>query len=246
MKLLIEIAYDGSAYHGYQVQSNAKTVQGTLGAALEEFYNCPLMLTGCSRTDAGVHARSFFLTVEGELYDKMPPEKLPLAISRYLPEDIALLSAREVPESFHARYDVKYKEYEYLVYNSAVMSPFYRKRAWHCPVPLDAELMNGAAAAFVGRHDFAAFMAQGSPVSSTVRKIEYFSVSRQGELVKINVAADGFLYNMVRILSGTLVNISQGRIAPEDIPEIINSKDRARAGVTLPPDGLYLNKVVYR
>ena len=246
MKLLLEIAYLGSAYHGYQTQANAVTVQGTLQKSLEEFYGVPLTLTGCSRTDAGVHARSYFLTVEGELYENMPPDKLPLALGKFLPEDISVLGARRVEDSFHARYDVEYKEYEYLIWNAPVMSPFYVKRAWHCPVPLDTALMNSSAKLFIGKKDFASFMAQGSPVSSTVRTIKDFSVEREGELVKIRVSADGFLYNMVRILSGTLVNISQGRISPSQVEQIIASRDRRMAGMTLPPDGLYLNKVVYK
>ena len=246
MKLLFEIAYLGCAYHGYQVQANAPTVQGTLQKALEEFYGVSLMLTGCSRTDAGVHARSFFLTVEGDLYENMPYDKIPLALAGFLPEDIRVLSVRAVPDGFHPRYDVDYKEYEYLIWNERVSSPFYSGRAWHCPLPLDVDIMNECASHFVGRKDFAAFMAQGSPVSSTVREIKYFYVEKEGSLVKIKVAADGFLYNMVRILSGTLVNVSQRRIALSEIDDIIASLDRKRAGMTLPPDGLYLNKVVYK
>lgn len=246
MKLLVEIAYLGTNYHGYQVQANAVTVQGTLQRALEEFYGTPLMLTGCSRTDAGVHARSFFLTVEGELFENMPAERLPLAMSRYLPSDIAILSAVRVDDGFHARYDVEYKEYEYLIQNTPVMDPFLAGRAWHHPVPLDERLMNECASHFVGKRDFAGFMAQGSPVASTVRTIKYFDVRREGDQVIIRVAADGFLYNMVRILSGTLVNISEGKLNADEVDDIIASCDRKRAGMTLPPDGLYLNKVVYK
>lgn len=245
MKLLLDISYVGTNYHGYQVQENAKTVQGTLQKALEEFYGCPLMLTGCSRTDAGVHARRFCLTVEGELYENMPPEKLPLAMASRLPGDISINGAIRVPDDFHARYAVKYKEYEYYIWNAPVMSPFMNGRAWHQPVRLDESLMDRAARSFIGTFDFSAFMAQGSPVNSTVRSIKYFDVRREGDLVIIRVAADGFLYNMVRILSGTLADISAGKIDARDIPDIIASKDRTRAGPTLPACGLYLNKVVY-
>jgi len=244
MKLLLEISYVGTAYHGYQVQPGLMTVQGRLQEALEDFYGAPLMLTGCSRTDAGVHARQFFLTVEGDMYEGMPPEKLPAAIASRLPYDISVNSARVVDDNFHARYDVKYKEYEYLIWNAPIMDPFLYGRAFHRPRPLDAQVMNRAAGEFVGKHDFAAFMAQGGSAKSSVREIKYFTCEREGDLIRIRVAADGFLYNMVRILSGTLVNISEGKIT-EPVADITASLDRARAGETLPPDGLYLNKVVY-
>lgn len=245
MKLLLDISYVGSAYHGFQVQPGLATVQGTLQKALEGFYGAPLMLTGCSRTDAGVHARHFYLTVEGELFENMPPEKLPLAMVPRLPGDITINSAKAADDSFHARYDVKYKEYEYYILNAPIMDPFMRGRAWHCPVPLDVGRMNEGAEHFVGRHDFAAVMAQGSAVSSTEREIKYFDCRREGDLVILRVAADGFLYNMVRIMSGTLVAVGQGKIDPGCVSGIIGSRDRTLAGETLPPDGLYLNKVVY-
>ena len=245
IKILLDISYLGSAYHGYQVQDNAVTVQGTLQKALEDFYGVPLMLTGCSRTDAGVHARHFCLTVEGELYENMPPERLPFAMASRLPEDISINSAKAADANFHARYDVKYKEYEYLIWNAPVMSPFMQGRAWHHPLPLDLDLMNEAADILVGKHDFKAFMAEGSPVNSTVRDIKYFDCRREGDTVMIRVAADGFLYNMVRILSGTLVDISDRKIDIKALPDIIRNKDRTCAGQTLPACGLYLNKVVY-
>ncbi len=246
MKLLLEIAYLGTNYHGYQVQNNAVSVEGTLQRVLEDFYKCPLSLVGCSRTDAGVHAKSFFLTVEGDLYKNMPPEKLPLALAPFLPYDISVKSARLVPDDFHARYDVLYKEYEYLIWNAPIMSPFYQNRAWHCPVCLDVDLMSLAAPAFLGKHDFSSFMANGSSVKSTEREIKYLDIRKEGSLVIIRIAADGFLYNMVRIIVGTLVNVSEGKIDPLEIPNIILKKDRKAAGATLPADGLYLSRVVYK
>lgn len=245
MKLLLRIAYVGTHFHGFQVQPKLRTVQGTLQKVLEDFFGEKLMLTGASRTDAGVHARDFALTVEGRLFPGMPPEKLPLAIAPYLPPDLSVLSAVAVPDSFHPRYDVLYKEYQYLIHNFAVRDPFLADRAYFYPIKLDAELMDRAAKLLVGTHDFSAYMAQGSSVSTTVRTIKYFDVIREGDMVKITVAADGFLYNMVRILAGTLVAVSDGRIAIENIPEITASGDRRRTGTTLPPEGLYLNKVVY-
>lgn len=246
MKILLEIAYMGSRYHGYQTQNNeALTVQRVLQTALEGFYGEKLLLTGCSRTDAGVHAKQFFCTVEGTFPNSLPPEKIPFALRPYLPEDIAILSARTVCEDFHPRYLPHHKEYEYYIYNAPTMHPFYAGRAMHCPVRLNIAAMERAAADLVGKHDFAAFMAQGSPVNSTVREIFYCDVRCEGNLVILRVAADGFLYNMVRIIAGTLTDIGKGKIAPDRIPHILSAKDRRLAGPTLPPQGLYLNRVVY-
>jgi tRNA pseudouridine38-40 synthase len=249
MKILLEIAYMGSRYHGYQTQNNeALTIQRVLQGALETFYNQPLKITGCSRTDAGVHAKQFFCTMEaaeGELRSTLPAEKIPLALRQYLPDDIAILSARAVDEEFHPRYLPHHKEYEYCIYNAPILHPFHADRAWHCPVALNVEAMDRAARHLVGRHDFAALMAQGSTVTSTVREIFYCDVRKEGDLIIVRVAADGFLYNMVRIIAGTLAEVGKGKIAPHEIPEILTSLDRRKAGPTLPPQGLYLNRVVY-
>lgn len=247
MKILFEISYLGTAYHGYQVQngSNLPTVQKAMQDAVEALLGRRFCLSGCSRTDAGVHARQFFCTADDIDEKTIPEDKIPLAIARFLPEDISVCSARYVSDDFHVRYDVDHKEYEYVVLNTRLADPFYAKRAWHCPRALDIDKMNSAAKYFVGRHDFASFMAQGSAVKDTVRTIKYFDVRREGDLVIMRVAADGFLYNMVRILCGTLVAVSDGKIDENEIEDIINSCDRTRAGMTLVPDGLYLSKVVY-
>lgn len=247
MKILFELSYLGTNYHGYQVQSGSslKTVQGTFQDAVENLLGRRFCLSGCSRTDAGVHARQFFCTADDIEAVTIPEDKIPLAIARFLPSDISVRSAKYVPDDFHVRYDVDYKEYEYVVLNSRLTDPFYASRAWHCPKKLDVEKMNLAARHFVGRHDFEAFMAQGSQVKDTVRTIKYFDVRREGDLVILRVAADGFLYNMVRILCGTLVSVSNGQISENEIDDIILSRDRTRAGTTLPPDGLYLSRVVY-
>lgn len=245
MKLLLRIAYVGTHFHGFQTQPKLRTVQGTLQKILEDFFDQKLMITGASRTDAGVHARDFALTVEGELFDNLPPDKLPLALAPLLPPDLSVLSAKRVPDDFHPRYAVDYKEYEYLIHNAPVRSPFYADRAYFYPIPLDVDRMNLAAKKLIGQHDFSAFMAKGSTVVDTVRTIKYFYAERQGDLIRIVVAADGFLYNMVRILAGTLVAVSDGRIDPDDLPVIVQSGDRRRTGATLPPQGLYLCRVVY-
>ncbi len=245
MKILLEISYVGTAYCGFQVQENAPTIQKRLQDALEMFFAQPLLVSGCSRTDSGVHARQFFCTVEGDIPQSIPVEKLPLAVVRFMPKDIVILSAREVDSSFHVRYDVEYKEYEYLILNTETANPFLSGRVYHYRHPIDEVLLDSAAKAFVGRHDFASFMSQGSKIVDTVRTIKYFNVTRDSALVKMTVAADGFLYNMVRILCGTLLAVNEGKISPSDIPDIIEQKDRSRAGATLPPEGLYLSKVVY-
>lgn len=247
MKILFEVSYLGTAYHGYQVQNKSQlpTVQKALQDAVEELFGTRFCLSGCSRTDAGVHAKQFFCTADGLEREMIPEDKIPLAIASFLPSDISVRSARYVSDSFHVRYDVDYKEYTYTVLNTRLPDPFYKDRAYHHPKPLDVDKMNRAAKHFVGRHDFAAFMAQGSAVKETVREIKYFDVHRDGDLVIMRVAADGFLYNMVRILCGTLVSVSDGKIDEKEIPDIILSKDRKRSGTTLVPEGLCLTRVVY-
>ena len=175
-------------------------------------------------------------------------KKIPRAISAHLPEDIAVFDAEWVSDEFHARYDVKYKEYVYKICNSSVRDPFMEGRAWHYPRVLDdcdVVNMNAAAERYVGTHDFAAFMAQGSNVSTTERTVVAASVERIGSEIIFRVSADGFLYNMVRIMTGTLIAVGEGKITPADIDRIIQSKDRSLAGMTAPAHGLYLNKVVY-
>ncbi len=252
MKIFIKLKYLGKAYSGYQVQKNAPTVQGELCRAAEKLFGFPCDITGCSRTDSGVHANMFCATIvkhgESGIETTLPMEKLPRAINAFLPEDIAVYEAEWVSEDFHARHDVKYKEYVYKIRCSYERDPFLSDRCWHYPRIIDdagLEQMKKAAKHFEGTHDFSAYMAQGSPVESTVRTIFYTDVIRDGENIIFKVAGDGFLYNMVRILTGTLVAVGTGKILAEDIPAITESGDRTRAGMTAPPEGLYLNYVKY-
>ncbi|MBQ4116660.1 MAG: tRNA pseudouridine(38-40) synthase TruA [Clostridia bacterium] len=246
MKIKLILNYDGSNYCGWQVQKNAPSIQYTLQDAVENVFGKRYSVTGCSRTDSGVHARCFCCTVDtAKDIINIPVCKIPLALNRYLPDDIAVLSAEFVDDDFHPRYDVKYKEYRYLIWNSPVRNVFLNNKAFIYPIPLNEEVMDVAAKKFVGKYDFSAFMSAGSSVEDTVREIKYFEVKRDGDKVIVTVAADGFLYNMVRILTGTLIEVSTGKIDVEDIPKIIESKDRKNAGFTVPPQGLYLNKVVY-
>lgn len=244
MKLLLEISFLGTAYCGFQVQNNGKSVQKTVQDAAEMLFG-PVLLTGCSRTDSGVHARSFFCTVEGDGCSRIPPDRVPIALNTFLPPDIAAKSARIVDDSFHPRYSAKGKEYRYLILNSHIRDPFLEGRVYRYAGELDADYMDELAADFIGRHDFAAFMAAGSSITDTVRTVSMCRVDRDGELITFSVAADGFLYNMVRIMVGTLIDISQGRLEEKSIKGIIASRDRRRAGFTAPPEGLYLWEVFY-
>ena len=252
MKILLKISYIGTDYCGYQVQPNGISIQQRLNEAALRLFGFECDIVGCSRTDSGVHANEFCATVArkgtNELITGIAVEKLPLAFSAHLPQDICVFDAAWVESDFHARYDVKEKEYIYRFYNRSVRSPFEEGRACHVPKPLneaDLERMNHAAKLLEGTHDFAAYMAQGSKVESTVRTIYRAEVFREGDVVCFRVSANGFLYNMVRILAGTLLAVGQEKLEPTDIKRITEQKDRALAGSTMPACGLYLNRVVY-
>lgn len=246
MKTLLEISYVGTNFNGFQVQPNGRTVQETLQDALERLYGMRPAVKGCSRTDSGVHALQFFATFESD--GRIPCGRLPAALNSVLPPDISVRSAVEVPEDFHVRHDVLWKEYEYLILNDSIRDPFLVGRAWQIKRPLgenELERMRAAAEAFPGKHDFGAFMAAGSDIADTVRDMKWLKIIEDGKLIRIRAAADGFLYNMVRIIVGTLVDAGYGRISPEDMPDIISSRNRSRAGFTAPPDGLYLRHVEF-
>lgn len=249
MKYLCQVKYVGTDFAGFQFQPGKRTVQGELTKAACRLLGEGCRVTGCSRTDSGVHAEGFMLTLErpdGIL--PIPPERLPLAMGEYLDKDVALVFAQPVEASFHPRYDAKGKEYRYLIRNEPVDDPFWYHRAWQLRRPFlpDATQRMAKAAAFiVGEHDFAAFMAAGSSVTDTVREVFSCRVEREGALYSLHIAANGFLYNMVRIIAGTLAEVGFGTIAPECVADIIASRRRDRAGRTAPPDGLYLEHVFY-
>lgn len=252
MKILLNISYVGTAYCGYQVQKNAVSIQQRLNEAAKALFGFDCDIVGCSRTDRGVHANMFCATVSEKgkegIESTIPENALPKAFNSYLPGDIAVASAKYVDDSFHARYDVKYKEYVYKIYNAPVSDPFLFGRVWHYPRYItDDKLsqMRKAAEHFVGKYDFSSFMASGSKIIDAVREVVSAKVERRGDVVEFTVSADGFLYNMVRIMMGTLVAVAEGKLSPEDIPSIIAAKDRSRAGVTAPAEGLYLNRVEY-
>lgn len=240
---LFKIKYDGSSFHGWQIQPGAETVQQCLKDAFEHIFSQKVCVNGCSRTDSGVHANEFCFNVK--LETDMPAEKIPAAINSMLPESASVFFCREVLPDFHARFDCKGKEYIYRVLNTQYPDPFLRRRAYHHKYPLDEKMLDKEAKAFIGTHDFASFCASGSSVRSTARTVYAFDVTREGNEVIFKVRGDGFLYNMVRIMTGTLLDINRGKIKKGSIPEIIESRDRSLAGVTAPAEGLYLNRVFY-
>lgn len=252
MKLWLLVSFLGTNYVGWQKQKNGVAVQEKLGEAAASLFCRECDITGCSRTDSGVHANEFSATVTEKgsniLNSTIEPDKIPRALNRYLPDDIAVKSAEWRGGDFHPRYSAKYKEYIYRIYNSPVRSPFESGRSLYYPRLLDDKKlseMNRAAAHFVGSHDFFSFMASGSDITHTERNVINSDIFKIGDIVIFRVSADGFLYNMVRIMAGTILEVAEGKISPDDIPRIISSRNRRLAGRTLPPHGLYLNKVVY-
>lgn len=244
---LLFIAYKGTAYHGFQVQKNSVTVCSVFQDALQAVLGQRVDVKGCSRTDAGVHALEFGISFAAET--RLAPQRLVLALNAHLPVDVRVLRGRCVPEGFHARYAAHAKTYCYRIRNSAIDSPFDADYCHKIAQPrLDVSAMNRAAALLVGRHDFTALCSAGSKMlesGDTVRTITDCHVQRSGDCVTISVTADGYLYNMVRILAGTLAQVGAGKMQPEQIPAILQSRDRANAGPTLPAKGLFLTKVDY-
>ncbi len=241
--LLVTISYDGSAYHGWQVQKNAVTVQQVFQRAVEKLLCVKTDIKGCSRTDSGVHANMY--CVSFKTASEIPCKNIVLGLNTYLPKDIAVLDCAEKEQDFHARYSVKSKEYIYRIYNERIRNPFLADYAYHYWYPIDAEFLNDEAQAFVGTHDFSGFCSARSGVEDTVRTVYSFSVERRGAEVLFRVEADGFLYNMVRIMVGTLLFVNEQKIKPGALEAVINSGNRSLAGKTAPAQGLYLNKVNY-
>ncbi len=241
--LLLRLMYNGTAYHGWQVQPNGITVQEALQDAVEKIFGVRENVTGCSRTDSGVHANDFCCNIRTE--NQIECYRLVAALNAVLPDDISVKSAEEVPFDFHARYNCVSKQYVYKIWNTNYKNPFLENRAWHYKNKLDEAFLNEQAQDFVGTYDFKAFCSSGSSVEDTVRTVKSFKVERNGDEVLFFVEADGFLYNMVRIMVGSLIEISENKIEKDKLLDIIKSGDRNLAGRTAPPQGLYLNKVNY-
>ena len=229
--------------HGWQAQTSEATVQQTLERAVEKTVQHPVHITGCGRTDAGVHAMRYCANFRTD--SAIPTDRIPLALNSRLPADIAVSAAVEAPEDFNAIGSCLQKEYIYKIHNSRIRDPFLDLRACFWPAPLDADVMNAAAAAFVGRHDFAAVRSVGTPTKTTVRTVHWCRAERDGDMITVWVCADGFLYNMARAIVGTLVYASDGKLSPADIPLLLEKGDRRLTGPTMPPQGLYMHRVWY-
>ena len=241
--ILVTLRFDGRTFCGWQVQKNAPTVMQAFQDALEAVLKHRPDVKGCSRTDSGVSAAMYCVSFLTD--SRIPCERLVPALNVKLPPTIAATACREVPQDFHARYSCKGKRYCYRILNCTVRDPFYEGLALHVPYRLDADFLNTQAQQFVGTFDFAAFQNSGSSVVDTVRTIFECSVVRRGDLIEFSVVGDGFLYNMVRIMTGTLLDITQGNLAANSIPDIITSKVRSRSGMTAPARGLMLMEVLY-
>ena len=243
MNYHLTIMFNGAGYHGWQRQENAVSVQQTLEEAVFRLFGERCGVTGCSRTDAGVHAQDFHANFKTE--KPMPFGTVVSGLNFYLPDDISVIRCEAAAPEFNARFSCRSKEYHYVFYDSPYCNPFYLNRAVHSKHKLDEKLMDREAKSFTGAHDFSAFCAAGAAVRSNIRTVKKAGVYRENDQVVFYVEADGFLYNMVRIMAGTLLYIDEGKIAPGSIPGILEAQDRVLAGKTMPPQGLYLYRVHY-
>lgn len=243
MNIKLTIAYDGTAYHGWQIQKNAITVQETVTNAIEKITGERVTLTGCGRTDTGVHAENYVCNFHTNA--TIPAEKYPYALNANLPDDIVCFAAEEVPDDFHANKSATGKRYVYKILNREFPDAVMHRYAWHYKYPLDIDKMREAAKAFIGEHDFIGFASSGYSVKTTVREIYSLAVTKDGDIITIDICGNGFLYNMVRIIAGTLVFCGSGKIDHEEMADIIASKNRERAGITAPAEGLCLKEVYY-
>lgn len=242
-RILLTVSYDGTGYCGWQFQENGPSIQDEIEKALGKAVGRFTRVTGASRTDAGVHAlgqRAHFDTESA-----IPADKYPFVLNRFLPEDIRVTEGIMVPPDFHARFDAVGKWYTYRIHNAPHPSALYRHLTAHVPIPLDAEKMDQSARLLLGTHDFAAFAAAGGQAKTTVRTIDAVSVSREGKEITLKIHGNGFLYNMVRIIAGTLIYVGQGKLEIDCISRAIHSKNRLDLGVTAPACGLELTRVEY-
>ncbi len=243
LNYLLVLAYDGTVFHGFQFQKNALTVQELLEKSLTKIYRKKIKVESAGRTDSGVHARGQVVNFFAP--PLLTPLQLPRALNRILPEDLVITRAKIVPAGFHARRDACAKAYSYTIDNNPTADPFRRLYAWHRRAPLDLEAMRAGAHLLVGKHDFRAYQSAGSTVKTTVRTLYSLKVEREKNFIIFNFIGDGFLYKMVRSMTGTLVEVGRQRRKPQEIQGILKSKERCRAGMTAPAKGLCLEKVFY-
>lgn len=243
IKVIIE--YDGTHYHGFQRQTDdLPTIQQVVENTLSVLLKHPVTVIGAGRTDAGVHARGQVINFSTDC--RIPTDRIVLAMNSLLPGDIAAIKAEEVAPSFHAQFSAKSKVYRYHIYNSRIPSAFERLYSYHVPQMLDVEKMTQAAAFIVGEHDFTAFRAAGSTARTPVRNVMRLDIEHQPPHIYLTIEANGFLYNMVRIITGTLLYVGKGKLSPEDVRRMVQSGTREEAGPTVPPQGLCLMEVKYR
>ena len=240
-RIMLTVAYDGTYYHGWQFQNNAKTIEGELNKALSRLLKTEIEVIGASRTDAGVHAMCNVAVFDTEA--EIPPEKYAYALNQMLPLEIRIRKSQEVPADFHPRRTDTVKTYEYRIDCEEFADPLKSRYAYFTYVPLNEELMREAAAYLVGTHDFKSFCSINTTATTTVRTIFDIQVIREGVDIIIRITGNGFLYNMVRIIAGTLMDVGRGKYPPQMLERILEKKDRCAAGPTAPPNGLILKEL---
>ena len=238
------VAYDGTDYCGWQIQPNGITVEEVLNRALSRLTGEEIRVIGASRTDAGVHARGNIAVLDTA--STIPAERFAYAVNPLLPEDIVVVKSEEVPQDWHPRYQNSVKTYEYRILNREMPDPLKRKYTWHVSFPLDIDKMREAAEHLKGQHDFRSFCSVHTAVKSTVRTIYTLDIVKSEDEIIIRISGNGFLYNMVRIIAGTLAEVGRGFRTPEDVRDLLTAKEREQAGATAPPQGLTLIRIEYR
>jgi len=242
--IAVRLMYDGTNYHGWQVQKSDRTIAGTIEEALSRLCEHPVKIHGCGRTDAGVHAERYCFNFNTST--NIPPERLPLALNSLLPNDIAAQHAIHTDDDFDANLSCIKKEYTYRIFNARIRNPFLSNRTYFYPQKLDIVKMQSAAKHFTGTHDFAAVRSVGTETKTTVRTVYWYEVEEmERNIVELRVCANGFLYNMARAMAGTLIYVSEGKISPDELPRLLQEKDRRLTGPTVPPEGLYLTRIWY-
>lgn len=241
--IALSLSYDGTSYHGWQVQKTEVSVAQTLETALTKTCGHPVKVVGCGRTDAGVHALRYCANFKTDC--GIPTDRFPLAVNTRLPNDISVLDAVEAPMDFNSILSCRKKEYVYKLCNTRIRDPFLQNRACFYPSPLDVSRMRAAAEMFVGTHDFRAVRSMGTETKTTVRTVYWCNIDKAENVISMAVCANGFLYNMVRAIMGTVVYAGLGKLEPQDIPALLQRGDRCLAGPTMPPQGLYMSRVWY-
>ena len=242
-RIRLVVAYDGTQYHGWQIQPGAVTIESVLNEALTQLMREPIQVIGASRTDSGVHARGNVAVFDTE--SQMPPDKICMALNQRLPEDIRVQVSEEVPSDWHPRKANCTKTYEYKILNRKIAMPLERLYSHFCYVPLDVEKMRQAAQYIIGEHDFRSFCTVRTQAEETVRTVYSLDIEKEDDMITIRISGNGFLYNMVRIITGTLLEVGKGDYPPEKVKEILAAKDRKMAGATARPEGLTLVQIRY-